>query len=193
MKRVFLIALLSFAGLASAVAQEEVNYLEKAYQALNQGIKEGDWREIGNAMRIYDAYKEYTNKTDIRFEKLLEDYLGKNEWKKDCHTVNIGDGYILAVQKPEVSQYPLKWNEADMRSKANRKGGFSDWRLPTKEELLIIFTNIDWPSELLESADGSHYYYWTSVNGIVGIDVGSFYSVSTTATCRYFIVRKYKL
>ena len=54
----------------------------------------------------------------------------------------------------------LKWGEAKKVADGYRGGGFSDWRLPTKEELNLVYQNLRKPGII---KDGN--WYWSSSKG----------------------------
>lgn len=70
----------------------------------------------------------------------------------------------LMVQKEDLSDGST-WTAAGQICKDSRIGGFSNWRLPTKEEMEIIISQ-----KWLAHSDSSSHYYWTSTmkNGTVG-------------------------
>lgn len=142
--------LLLFSTLLCALnlsAQNYDSYLQRAYTALEEG-------KIEVAQSSYNIYKKMTGKTDVDFETLLKDK-SENDWKKSCYIIDLGNGYCLAVQKVDESNtIYLNPIEAENRCKSSRLGGFSDWRLPGKNELSVILANNLYP-------DG---YYWATTN-----------------------------
>lgn len=128
-------------------AQDYDFYLQNAYSALEKG-------KIEIAQSSYNVYKKMTGKTDLDFETLL-----KNDWTKSCHIIDINDEYSLAVQKEDEDHLvKLKYIQAYYRSHNNRLGGYNDWRLPGKDELMIILSVINFPMG----------YYWADPE-IVGL------------------------
>lgn len=112
-------------------AQNYDELLQKAYSALGEG-------KIEVAQSSYNIYKKMTKKTDVDFEILLKDKID-NDWQKSCYIVDLGDGYCLAAQIPSSS--PVTFEAAKNRSEASRLGGFKDWRLPSEEELNILYAS----------------------------------------------------
>ena len=55
---------------------------------------------------------------------------------------------------------PLSWNQATAAAAAYQSGVFTDWRLPTRAELLVIRMNIFLSHN--ETAELENYYHWTS-------------------------------
>lgn len=125
-------------------------YLRQAYSALEEG-------KIEVAQSSYNVYKNATGKTDVDFETLLKDK-SENDWKKSCYIIDLGNGYCLAVQKVDESNtIYLNPIEAENRCKSSRLGGFSDWRLPGKDELSVILAN---------HLYSGGYFWATTITGI---------------------------
>ena len=60
-----------------------------------------------------------------------------------------------------------QWKEAKKVAKGYRGGGFSDWWLPTKEELDLVYRNLRKPGIITgnetfwsSSQDNYHYIFW---------------------------------
>lgn len=121
-------------------------YLRQAYSALEEG-------KIEVAQSSYNVYKKMTGRTDLDFETLLKDK-SENDWKKSCYIIDLGDGYCLAVQK-NSSIGKLNYEDANAFCESNCLGGYNDWRLPTKNELLTYF------SVIINTANTTYDYYWT--------------------------------
>lgn len=147
MKRICLIILLLIGTIISVNAQDYSSYLRTAYQHLAEGNAE-------SAERNYSVYKKLTNERDIDFEALLQE-LKFGDWKKSCYIINLGNGYALAVQKPDGKS--LDFESAEAICTGNRLGGFTDWHMPTKEEMQIIISNVSLPR-----FDHMSNQYWTS-------------------------------
>lgn len=74
----------------------------------------------------------------------------------------------LMVQRWDLSESVVTWVSANNLCENSTVGGFSDWRLPTKEELGTIYTqrevignfkeDIYWSSSDYKYATGAHYY-----------------------------------
>ena len=114
-------------------AQNYDSYLQKAYSALEEG-------KIEVAQSSYNIYKKMTGKTDVDFETLLKDK-SENDWKNNCFIVDMGNGYCIAGLKDLKYLY---YEDAVLNCKYCRYGGFTDWRLPTKEEILMLLNYIPW-------------------------------------------------
>lgn len=132
MKKILLLfGTLLFAFNLSAQNYDGDYYLRQAYSALEEG-------KIEVAQSSYNVYKNATGKTDVDFETLLKDK-SENDWKKSCYIIDLGDGYCLAAQIPSSS--PVTFEAAKNRSESSRLGGFKDWRLPSEEELNILYAS----------------------------------------------------
>ena len=112
-------------------AQNYDSYLQRAYTALEEG-------KIEVAQSSYNIYTKMTGRTDLDFETLLKDKID-NDWAKSCYIIDLGDGYCLAAQIPSSS--PVTFEAAKNRSESSRLGGFKDWRLPSEEELNILYVS----------------------------------------------------
>lgn len=136
-------------------AQNYDSYLQNAYSALEEG-------KIEVAQSSYNVYKKMTGKTDLDFETLIKDAESKdakkNDWKNNCFIVDMGNGYCIAGLKDLKRLY---YEDAVLNCKYCRYGGFTDWRLPTKEEILMLLNYIPWQKtfwadkKYLVSKDGS--------------------------------------
>jgi hypothetical protein len=51
-----------------------------------------------------------------------------------------------------------KWKDAVKKAKVYKGGGFSDWHLPTRDELNLVYLNLQKP----KIADMGSYFYWSS-------------------------------
>ena len=61
-------------------------------------------------------------------------------------------GLIVA---PSIISIGINWNDAKKICKEHRGGGYSDWRLPNKDELNKLYLN-------RKKLAVSLYYYWSS-------------------------------
>lgn len=147
MKKILLLfSVLLFTFNLSAQNYDSNFYLQKAYSALEEG-------KIEVAQSSYNVYKKATGKTDLDFETLIKDKR-ENDWMKLCYVIDLGDGYCLAIQKKN-SLGKLNYEDANAFCESNRLGGYTDWRLPTKNELLTYF------SAIVNTANTKNDYYWT--------------------------------
>ena len=65
-------------------------------------------------------------------------------------------GNIRMIEKV-CSPDTNNWNEASLYAQNLRKGGFTDWRLPTKDELLEIYKIKD-----ICGINKNEYWFWSS-------------------------------
>lgn len=144
-------------------AQNGENYLQKAYSALEEG-------NVKAAQSYYNIYKNITEKTDTDFEVILKDAESKDAWKNNCFIVDMGNGYYIAGLKD--FKY-VNYKSAVQNCKSCRYGGFTDWRLPTKEEILMLFNYIPWDEKTLKNVNETIWFwadkkYRVSEGGDVG-------------------------
>ncbi|MDE6007637.1 MAG: DUF2012 domain-containing protein [Muribaculaceae bacterium] len=85
----------------------------------------------------------------------------------------------IAVQKEDLGQGD--WDTADAMCKNSTLGGYTDWRLPTKEELMVLYNNRNMiggfknQSYWSSSIDKGSYYYINFSNGKIDSDNWSSY------------------
>ena len=171
-------------------AQNNETYLSKAFELLLEG-------NVKSAENHYTVYKKLSGKTDADFETMLQTEKAnkENAWMDECYIIDIDNEYALAVQKSSFLEAKgYIHSDASRLAKSSRLGSFTDWRLPTLDEISIVFANL--PSGTIKSFnDNDADYYWTSV-----IKGGAFvfvYKSGRELTCtscknNYIIVRKFK-
>lgn len=133
MKKILLLLGMTLLG-HIVYSQNSENYLQKAYFALEEGNVEA-------AQAYYNLYKRTTEKTDTDFEVILKDAESKDAWKNNCFIVDMGNGYYIAGLKDFKH---VNYKSAVQNCTSCRYGGFTDWRLPTKEEILMLINYIPW-------------------------------------------------
>lgn len=140
-------------------SQNYESYLQKAYSALEEGNVEA-------AQDYYNVYKKITEKTDTDFEVILKDAESKDAWKNNCFIVDMGNGYYIAGLKDFKYVY---YKSAVQNCKSCRYGGFTDWRLPTKEEILMLLNYIPWDKEFKAADDKIKGYdlFWADKKYVV--------------------------
>ena len=135
MKRFLSILLVAFVATIVMQAQDNTNYLAKAFELLLEG-------NVESAERHYTVHKKLTGLTDADFEALLQEKKEKltPSWLDECYIIDTDDGYAYAIQKQVYGR--TTWDDARNFAKNSREGGFTDWRLPDKDEIVFIFANI---------------------------------------------------
>ena len=150
MKKFLSILLVAFVATSVLQAQDNTNYLAKAFELLLDG-------NIESAERHYAVHKKLTGQTDNDFEVLLQEKKEnlKPSWLDECYIIDTDDGYAYAIQKKVYGKTTLD----DARNFANqsRVGGFTYWRLPDKDEIVFIFANMG--DKFINST------YWTTSTG----------------------------
>lgn len=137
MKKFLSILLVAFVATSVLQAQDNTNYLAKAFELLLEG-------NIESAEKHYIVHKKTTGQTDAEFEAMLENEKSTTtSWKDECYIVDFNNEYALAIQKKSISPKTDTWYDAQRKAKDSRIGGFLDWRLPTIEELSVILANTD--------------------------------------------------
>ena len=191
MRKIFILLAMLITAFA-VQAQNNETYLRKAFELLLEG-------NVKSAENHYTVYKKLSGKTDADFETMLQTEKAnkENAWMDECYIIDIDNEYVLAVQKSsflEAKRYIH--SDASRLAKSSRLGSFTDWRLPTLDEISIVFANL--PSGTIKYFnDNNADYYWTSViqEGAF-VYVSRFGSKSTTiyTSCKnnYIIVRKFK-
>lgn len=193
MKRFLSILLVAFVATIVMQAQDNTNYLAKAFELLLEG-------NIESAEKHYIVHKKLTGQTDNDFEALLQEKKEKGTqhiWEEYCFMISSSDS-ILAVQKVSISNQTFSWSEANRIATSSRLGEYSDWRLPTEEELSIILCNLSLvdfcPNKSNPIADEN--WYWTTTKRDAGIVVLRHPSILSIAevnhSCNFLIIRKYE-
>lgn len=134
--------------------------------------------------------KKYVVEGDELIYKLnFSEYMEEKEYYVRAYATNeIGTGYgktikfggldwyilgNLMVQKADLGRFD--WNTANQLCKDSRLGGFSDWRLPTIDELKIIFAK-GWLFKFDHywscSSSGTDYYW--RIDGDNGVTSSSY-------------------
>ena len=68
----------------------------------------------------------------------------------------------IMVQKNDINATKLDYDEVEMLCKNSTVGGFVDWRIPTIDELAILYINKDFIGGFKD--DDPDDYYWSSSN-----------------------------
>ena len=157
MKKFLSILLVALVATAVMQAQDNTNYLAKAFELLLDG-------NIESAEKHYIVHKRTTGQTDAEFEAMLENEKSTTtSWKDECYIVDFNNEYALAIQKKSISNKTYTWYVAKRIAKDSRLGGFMDWRLPTMEELSVILANTDIiPRKYTWYNDYNPNLYWST-------------------------------
>ena len=95
----------------------------------------------------------------------------------DCH------GMVCALSNQGVG---VSWYDAVTICRALHLGGYSDWRLPSKEELNYMYTNLYKP----KLADFPVNYYWSATFDEKEMAYAQYF-VPSTKTVSRFVFKKY--
>lgn len=190
MRKIFILLAMLITAFA-VQAQNNATYLSKAFELLLEG-------NVKSAENHYTVYKKLSGKTDADFETMLQTEKAnkENAWMDECYIIDIDNEYALAVQKSsflEAKEY--SHSDASRLAKSSRLWSFTDWRLPTLDEISIVFANL--PSGTIKNFNSNADFYWTSVikEGGTFVVVYKSGSESTCTDCikmNFIIVRKFK-
>ncbi len=93
----------------------------------------------------------------------------------------------IAVQKQDLGRGA--WDTANSMCENSILGGYTDWRLPTKEELMVLYNN----RELIGGFEDSSYWSSTSYGYssyyYISFGTGSLYTKDSVYSCRVRAVR----
>lgn len=94
------------------------------------------------------------------------------------------ESHNLGVQKSDINESELKWDDAVIACKNSRVSSLSDWRLPTKDELYQLYllkneiggfkSSHYWSSDSNSSNNSAHYYVDFN-NGSTDWDLNGYY------------------
>ena len=83
------------------------------------------------------------------------------------YLLDMGDGTIIdahaALMWQKATAGPMDWSDAMSYASGLSLGGHSDWKLPTKDELVGLYN-----SECKKLMDVQSSYYWSSTTGVYG-------------------------
>lgn len=151
MKSISTIFAILIFSIVSVSAQNYDEYLQTAYKHLQQG-------NIEMAQKAYSIYCNLSESRDIAFEQKIEESRLQKDWKSKCLIIPLDETIMIAVQKIPAEQLPVSLSTAAQYAKLSTLGDFSDWRLPTKDELSKIISSIP-NKELFSSNVFSGYYH----------------------------------
>ena len=145
MKKFLSILFVAFVATIVMQAQDNIDYLAKAFELLLEG-------NVESAERHYTVHKQLTGLTDANFEMLLIE-----KKKNNTKPLKIGDKYngsvICYLDETKLSGWILIIDN-HTGTWYNKQGLYSSWRIPSLEEIKIIYKN--------RFALGLNQTYWTS-------------------------------
>lgn len=203
MRKIFILWAMLITAFA-VQAQNNETYLSKAFELLLEG-------NVKSAENHYTVYKKLSGKTDADFEAMLQNDKAnqKDAWRDECYIIDVDSQYALAVQKSSISEKMLLYNDASLYAQSSRVAGFTDWRLPSLKEMMLIVSNLPyntfdfkreikyfgnreeidsyWTTTIGTNAEGkSHYVVKVGVKSIKTDDYYENWKIN------FLIVRKFK-
>jgi hypothetical protein len=135
----------------AAWSQTEDNTSKEVFKKITDALVKGD---CDRAQRNYHIWKTLTEQTNPDIEaEIKECSTSKEEAKKEyVELTNAG----IAVAKENATSSEINWESAKSLCDNSILGDYTDWRLPTQNELATIFTN----KKEIGIFPGT--YYWSS-------------------------------
>ena len=96
-------------------------------------INKGDCRE---AQRSYNTWKKLSGETNAEIETMIRECYAMNP-EKDPEYENIPASSLMITKKPVATK--ITFDKAKLMCEELGLGGFDNWRLPTTNELFVIF------------------------------------------------------
>lgn len=126
-------ALILAAMLSPARAQDNParKHIVSAFAAINKG----DCRE---AKKHYNAWKAETGETNAEIETMIRECFAQNP-EKDPEYESVPNTSLWITKKPVAKR--VTFAQAMEKCAELDYGGFDDWRLPTTNELFVIFSS----------------------------------------------------
>ena len=119
---------LAYAGVYSDSEAEEFTNNRN-----EERINKGDCRE---AKRCYNTWKSQTGETNAEIEKMIRECFAQNP-EKDPEYEPVPNTSLLITKKPVAKR--VTFVQAMEKCAELDFGGFDDWRMPTTNELFVIF------------------------------------------------------
>jgi hypothetical protein len=163
--KIALLAAIFFCSTA-AWSQTDDNLSKEVFKKITEAILKGD---CDRAQRAYNVWKELTEKTNPDIEAEIEDCKNSDK-KKPTPKLKIGQdfqggriaylddsgihGWVVTIS--DVTNEAVYWDIANKTCKELTLDGYSNWRLPSREELKMILKH--------KKLFGMHSEYWSSTN-----------------------------
>ena len=136
-KILIITALVAFCNITQTYAQDAATFLSQAAEAL-------DKKDCKTAEKKYKIWAALTGESNANFQQLIDEC--KKEEKRKADSIAFATKYTnipgtnLMITKQPVA-YNITVKDADYMCLNLRYGGFTNWRLPTKNELFTIFSS----------------------------------------------------
>ena len=134
-KILIITALVAFCYITQTYAQDATTYLSQAAEAL-------DKKDCKTAEKKYKIWAALTGESNANFQQLIDECKKEEKRKADSIAVKYTNipGTTLMITKQPVA-YSIKVEDAYDMCRNLRYGGFTNWRLPSKNELFTIFSS----------------------------------------------------
>jgi hypothetical protein len=76
---------------------------------------------------------------------------------------NYSNGWRYMEAAPKNSEFQSDWNSAEVKCKRLNIGGFSNWQMPSRYDLNLMYNNL----KLKDLGDFSNHWYWSSEKDIL--------------------------
>ena len=133
MNRLRIVSILLMSLLLGTALHAQDNTARKHIVAAFAAINKGDCRE---AQRNYNTWKKLSGETNAEIETMIRECYAQNP-EKDPEYEPVPNTRLLITKKPVAKRVSFQ-QAMDLCSQLDY-GGFDDWRLPTTNELFVIF------------------------------------------------------
>jgi hypothetical protein len=163
MKSLFLksILSLSLALCALVVYGQDAETAAMLMKSINTHLANGNCEKAQSA---YDSWKAYTNSTNSSVERRIKSCQDtkKEQVSQNKNYIELKTAGIM-VQTKDVTEYlGVYWEDAKSLCDNSIVGGYTNWRLPTNNELRLIYMNKDKVGGFNGGKDFMNYDYWSS-------------------------------
>ena len=124
-----IITLLAFCAPIHAQDNPARKYIVSAFAAINKG-------DCSEAKRCYNTWKSQTGETNAEIEKMIRECFAQNP-EKDSEYEPVPNTSLWITKKPVAKR--VTFAQAMEKCAELDYGGFDDWRMPTTNELFVIF------------------------------------------------------